>query len=415
MSATALMVEQTVEALIEPACEGFATPQARRVYEEVADLVPFLRERNAQTEQNRWIGDEISAKLKGIGVYNLFAPKQYGGLQMDTHDALQILAKLAEGCASSAWVAGIHNAAVWLAALYDDQAQAEILGGDEPAIVSGVLAPIGKFERVDGGYLLSGKWGYASGVLDANWLLMGGPLPSDDPRAEPKVVYALVPVSKIQVFDDWDTIAMAGTGSHSVAADRVFIPEHHLIDPAAASRGEVPSSTALSIPLYRAAFLPMLSAVLITPSLGSVRAMYEETLRQIPNRRIVYTSYDNQAESVSTQTRLAEAAMLIDEAEFHVARLGKSMDKWAHHESYMPFELRAQGRIDIGRTLDLCREAANLLFAIAGSGAISRANPVQRYFRDIHGAASHALQMPIVQYEVYGKMLLSQPQITPLI
>jgi hypothetical protein len=107
--------------------------------------------------------------------------------------------------------------------------------------------------------------------------------------------------------------------------------------------------------------------------------------------------------------------MLIDEAEFHVERLGRNMDIWSHREGYMPFKERALGRMDIGRGLDLCRSAANLLFAIGGSGAIARSNPIQRNFRDIHGAASHALQMPIVQYEIYGKMLLDQPQITPLI
>lgn len=413
MSNSALVLS-AVEDSLEPSGITFETVEARRVYQQVAELVPFLRARNAETEQKKWIGDEISARLKEIGVYRLFEPKRFGGFEMNTHDALQILAKLAEGCASASWVAGIHNAAIWLAALYDDRAQQEILGGAEPAVISGVLTPVGKFERTDGGYFLSGKWGYASGVLDANWLLMGGPLPSSD-GSEPTVVYALVPVSEIQIIEDWDTVAMAGTGSHSVSADRVFVPEHRLIDPAAASRGEAPSHAAVGIPLYRSAFLPVVSAVLVTPSLGAVRAMYEETLRQVPNRRIVYTSYDNQAASVSTQTRLAEAAMLIDEAEFHVARLGKSMDKWARLDRYMPFDQRALGRMDIGRGLDLCRDAANLLFAIAGSGAIARSNPMQRYFRDIHGAASHALQMPIVQYEVYGRMLLNQPQITPLI
>ena len=388
--------------------------EAKRIYAQVEEIVPILRAQNADTEARRWIGDDISQRLKDIGVYQLFAPKRFGGFEMNTYDALTILTKLGEGCASASWVAGIHNAAVWLAALYDDKAQEEILGGDEKAVISGVLAPTGRFEQVEGGYLLTGKWGYASGVLDANWLLMGGPRYLKD-GTKLDEVYALVPVSKIKVFDDWDTVAMCGTGSHSVAVDKVFVPEHHLIDPAAAARGEIPSKTAGNIPLYRSAFLPVLSAVLVTPALGAVRAMFEEAMRQIPNRRITYTSYSNQAEAVSTQNRLAEAASLIDEAQFHTDRLGKNMDKWAESGSYMEFADRALGRLDIGRGLDLCRSAANLLFAIAGSGAIARSNPMQRYFRDIHGAASHALQMPIVQYEVYGKMLLDQPQITPLV
>ena len=74
-----------------------------------------------------------------------------------------------------------------------------------------------------------------------------------------------------------------------------------------------------------------------------------------------------------------------------------------------------RARMDIGRALDLCRTAANLIFSLGGGSGIARSNPVQRLFRDVQAGNSHPLQMATVQYEVYGRHMLGQPQITSFI
>jgi enoyl-CoA hydratase len=108
-------------------------------------------------------------------------------------------------------------------------------------------------------------------------------------------------------------------------------------------------------------------------------------------------------------------ACLIDEAQFHQDRLADNVDGWAADGEYMPEGLRVRARMDIGRALDLCRTAANLIFSLGGGSGIARSNPVQRLFRDVQAGNSHPLQMATVQYEVYGRHMLGQPQITPYI
>lgn len=392
---------------------GHAT-SGDELYAAAEALVPLLRQQNAETETRRWIGDDLSRRLNEAGMYHLFGPARYGGAELSTRDGLRVLAKIAEGCPSASWVAGIHNAAVWLAALYADQTQEDVFNGREPAVVSGVLSPHGRLEPTDGGYHITGKWGFASGVLDANWMLMGAER-FDGSGIKIDDVYALVPTAEINIFDDWNVMGLAGTGSHSVAVNGVFVPAHRIIDPVAAARGDIPSEYARNVPLFRAAFLPLLSSVLVTPAIGAARAMLEAFITQVHKRRIAYTIYDHQAESVVTQTKLAEAAMLIDEAEYHVERLAEDMDRCAASGEYMSFDNRARARMDIGRALDLCRSAANLLFSLSGGAGVALSNPIQRYFRDIQVANVHALQLPTVQYEIYGRLLLGQPQITALI
>jgi 3-hydroxy-9,10-secoandrosta-1,3,5(10)-triene-9,17-dione monooxygenase len=389
--------------------------RADELFEVAEALVPDLRARNEQTEAERWIGDDLSRRLNDGGFYRMLAPARFGGAELTVRETLDTLTKIAEGCPSAAWVAGIHNAAIWLAALYPLAAQEEVFGGPAPTVVSGTLAPLGRLEPVPGGYRLSGRWGFASGVLDATWMLLGAPRPATSGDDDPGVVFALAPMTDIRIHKDWDTMGLAGTGSHSVEVQDIFVPEHRIIDPVAASAGNYPSEYASEVSLYRSAFLPVLSAVLVCPALGAAKRMLEEYRRQVPNKRIAYTIYDKAAESVVTQIRVAEAAMLIDEAQFHQDRLADSIDSWAADGEYMPEDLRVRARMDIGRALDLCRTAANLIFSLGGGSGIARSNPVQRLFRDVQASNSHPLQMATVQYEVYGRQMLGQPQITSFI
>jgi 3-hydroxy-9,10-secoandrosta-1,3,5(10)-triene-9,17-dione monooxygenase len=375
-------------------------------------LIGDLRAHNAQTEADRWIGDELSRQLNDGGFYRMLAPARFGGAQLSVRETLDALTAIAEGCPSAAWVAGIHNAAIWLAALYPLAAQEEVFGGPEPTVVSGTLAPLGRLQPVTGGYRLTGKWGFASGVLDATWMVLGAPNPADSNGGP---VFSLAPISDVRIHKDWDVMGLAGTGSNSVEVEDIFIPDYRVMDPVAASAGHYPSEYASEEVLFRAAFLPVLSAVLVCPALGATKRMLEEYLVQVPKRRIAYTIYERAAESVVTQTRLAEAAMLIDEAQFHQDRLGDNIDEWAASGEYMPEGLRVRARMDIGRALDLCRDAANLIFSLGGGSGIARSNPVQRLFRDVQASNSHPLQMATVQYEVYGRHLLGQPQITSFI
>lgn len=390
------------------------SPDYEKLLRDAEALVPLLQAQGQESEDRCWIGDEASKCINDAGIYRMLAPKRYGGSEFNLRQALTILTTIAEGSPSAAWVAGIHNAAIWLSALYPVAAQEQVFGGDIPTVVSGTLAPMGRLEQTEGGYLLSGKWGFASGVLDATWILMGAPR-FGDTSATPATVFALVPMSEVTIHKDWKTMGLAATGSHSVEVDKTFVPEYRFIDPVAAAEGNVPSEYASEVALFRSAFLPVLSAVLVSPALGGLKSMLKAFLIQVKTRRIAYTIYERQAESVVTQTKLAEAAMLLDEAQFHQDRLGEDIDRWAESGEYMPYDLRVRARMDIGRALDLCRAAANLIFSLGGGSGIAISNPVQRYFRDIQASNSHPLQMATVQYEIYGRQMLGQPQITPLI
>src|SRR3712207_3384345 len=112
-----------------------------------------------------------------------------------------------------------------MASLLPDRAQEDIFGADPDAKVAGVLAPSSEVRKVPGGYEVSGKWPWASGSLHADWVLVGVMIPDGDGNMVDQAL-AFMPASEITIEDTWFVAGMKGTGSNTLIADKVFVPEH---------------------------------------------------------------------------------------------------------------------------------------------------------------------------------------------
>ncbi len=382
--------------------------KAEALLESASELVPFLRAQAPETEKARWIGAEISQRLIDGGFYELSAPRRYGGSELSLQDQVTILAKIGEGCVSSGWVAGVHNASGWLLGTGPKALQEEVFNTFERTTFSGIIAPSGALKPVDGGYVLNGQWPFASGCLDATWALLT--TMRVDANGVPRGrLAAIVPISELVVHNDWDTMALSGTGSNIVSAKDVFVPESRMLNAELAMMGIVTSEYAAQEVLYRSAPILAMGVPLVAPVLGGARAMLEIFLAQAKKRSLPYTSLKTLGEWSHVQSQVGKAQCLIDDAEFNLMECSVEVDRWAEKGVVMDVPSRVRGKAQMGRCLDLCRDAANIIMGVAGGSGIANANPIQRLFRDIHGANGHALLNPAVQYEVLGEALLGQP------
>jgi 3-hydroxy-9,10-secoandrosta-1,3,5(10)-triene-9,17-dione monooxygenase len=382
--------------------------EAKILLQKAEELIPFLRAKAPETEQARWIGDEISRRMIEDGLYDLTRPRRYGGAELSIQDQANIIAKIGEGCMATAWVAALHNLSGWILGTAPKALQDEIFNGGERAILSGIINPSGTLRQVDGGYVLNGKWPFASGCRDATWMLLSS-TNMDEAGASRGRLSAIVPLSDLVINDDWNTMALAGTGSNSVSAVDVFVPERRTYNPGLAVMGIVLSEFAVDEPLYRSALMLATGVPLVAPVLGAARAMLEAFLVQVSSRALPYTTLKTLSEWSHTQSQVARAHCLIAEAEFNLMECAVETDRAAENSAIMDIPSRARARAQMARCMDLCRDAANILMGLAGGSAISVSNPIQRHFRDIHGANSHALLNPAVSYEVFGEALLGQP------
>jgi alkylation response protein AidB-like acyl-CoA dehydrogenase len=389
-------------------------PTAADLVGRIRNLHPLIRARAAQGEADRRVTTEVIDALAAAGVFKVAQPRRYGGYETSMRTMLAVWAAFGDADGGTAWVVALLNVCAWMTGLYPQEAQDEVWGHDPTALVSGVLAPTAESRKVPGGHRVTGRWFWNSGSWHAGWALLGLPI-TDGSGDVVDQGLALIPRSDLELEETWFVAGMKSTGSNCLIAEDVFVPEHRIVSvPPAIEGGYLAQHP--DEPLYRSAFVPILVLVLVGPQLGLGRAALEIVKEKANKKPISYTFYKTQADSVAFQLQVAEAAMLLDTAHLHAYRAAADIDEAAARHEYPDFLTRARVRADTGWVVDHVLKAIDILLSAHGASSFADANPLQRIWRDSAVAARHAVVLPVVGYEIYGKALLARDdQITPLI
>ena len=359
--------------------------------------------------------EENIQAIADAGLFKLAVPKRFGGSELPFRTFLQVSGELARGDGSTAWATTLINVCGWLSGLYPDRAQRDIYEADPNARICGVIAPTATSRAVEGGQVVTGKWGFASGCLHSQWAMLGIPVMNE--AGEPvDQGLALIPMSDLTIEDTWYVAGMRGTGSNTLVADEVFVPDYRILSVPPAVGGSY-ATEHTDEELYRSAFVPVLALVLIGPQIGLARAALEIVLESLAKGRgISYTFYDKSSLAPTTQLQVAEASQLIDSAFLHAMRAADDIDRAARTEDYLDFATRARVRADVGTIATRCREAVDLLLNVHGAGSFAEFNPMQRIWRDLETCSRHAVVNPEISKELYGRALIGvEEQITALI
>jgi alkylation response protein AidB-like acyl-CoA dehydrogenase len=391
-------------------------PSKQELLERAEALKPLLARNAAEAESTRRIPDESIAALTEAGLFRITVPKRFGGYEVPFDTKLAVSAKLAEACGSTAWVVTLTNVCAWMVGLCSERAQQDVWGADPDARVCGVLAPTSTATREPGGLRITGRWGYASGSLHSDWAVLGVPV-VDAAGEQIDQGLALVPMRELAIEDTWFVAGMRGTGSNTLVADGVFVPDHRIVSVPAAIENRYPTEHGDEA-LYRSSFIPVLALVLAGPQVGMARAAVELVIEKAPKRQIAYTIFTRQTDSTAFQMGISDAAMLADTALLHVERAARDIDEAAARGEAMDYLARARVRADTGWAIRKAREAIEAVISANGASSFAEVSPLQRLWRDANTAGRHAVVLPSVNQEVYGKALLGIPyedNITPLI
>jgi alkylation response protein AidB-like acyl-CoA dehydrogenase len=198
--------------------------------------------------------------------HDLVTPRRYNGYEVDLVTLLDITEILGEADGSAAWLVGIAATSAWVAAHAPTQALDEIFGADPDARLAGGGAGAGTGRPVDGGVIVTGRWSYASGSLHASWAEVLTTLGTEGEKPT-GIAVCLMPIDDLQVEDTWHTAGLPGTGSNTLIATDVFVPEYRII-PLSSLTEE--SSSSLG-PLYRLPFRSIGALPVLGPLLGNQR------------------------------------------------------------------------------------------------------------------------------------------------
>jgi alkylation response protein AidB-like acyl-CoA dehydrogenase len=379
-----------------------ASPGAAGVVARASALVPLLRENALQTDRERRIPPENLAALTEAGVFRMTAPKRFGGYELPLVTQVEALTEIGRGCGSTSWVAAVHSVGTWLAALFDDEAQDEVFVTPDVRITV-VATPSSSATPVSGGYRVRGRWAFNTGCLDAEWAFLGTLLAGHELATGHLAV--LIPYEELTIEDDWFVTGLRGTGSCSVIADDVFVPEHRVLSMTEASEGEHRSVLNAEIPLFRSQRGPFIVANSTGTPLGLGRAALEAFLERLPGRPITFTSYSERREAPVTHLQVGEAAIRLESAAYHAQRCAALVDARAASGEPLTMEERVRVRMDLAWVTELARSATRILQEGSGATSIHDDVPIQRIWRDIEALSLHAILAPKTNLELYGRML----------
>ena len=365
-------------------------------------IVEALKETEAASEAKRMLSARAVELLHDAGLTRIVSPAAYGGYQLPVRALVEAERVVAHGSTAASWVLMVCAAHTFIAGRLPRRGQDEIFGTDPGMLIPGVPSLRGTCQRTKGGYILNGRWPYASGADHGDWVLVGcRGIRNEAGEACPSLI-VLMPKASVIIEDTWFTLGMRGTGSKDIVLDKVVIPDHYAVPMVEAQLGTVPG---VDIPLYRLPIRPALATMLLGTIVGMAERGLQIFVDQTRMRRDVYTG-TMKVDSPGMQRRVAEAGAEINCAWALTQQNCDLLDQAMEHEPPMPTTARAQVRWNAAYATELCRRACNRLFEGAGAGAAHDSHVMQVFFRDMNTATHHAMLDYDTNVEIQGKCIL---------
>ena len=351
-------------------------------------LVPALRERAHAAEAARTMSEETIADLHASGVIRSMQPRRRGGMEFDYVAYVDFPLELSRGDASVGWNLANLQIHHWMLALYDERAQEEVWGENPDALIaSGIAFPQGQGRRTDGGFVISGKWNFSSCSNIADWNMLAVTVKDGDKAVDHRM--CLLKKSQYQVIDDWKVLGMRSTGSMTVAAKDVFVPEYKALCMYTTRGGaEFPGAKVNDNPAYQVSANPLLGHGIGACAVGNAQAALELTLDAVKQRSTSYTGA-KMRDFQAVQLRVGAAGAKIDAARLILRNDCIEGQAIAARKEVADTLTKLAWKRNLAFAVNLCTEAVDILHAMAGANGIYESYPIERIFRDAHSLAGH--------------------------
>jgi alkylation response protein AidB-like acyl-CoA dehydrogenase len=395
-----------------PVSDRYLSAAGRRISAEARELIPLLRDQALESERLTHLTPAALEALDAAGIFKMTMPLEWGGLALGTRDLVEVISTVAEGDGSAGWIAfsgvGLRNVL-----MLDQRAVDEIAANAAEHV--GLLAvgasvfstSVGAARRVDGGWMVKGRWAFGSGCWHAPYAMVG--VEFDRAHGSGRGVCVLER-RQYEIVDDWHVMGLSGTSSNSLRVEEeLFVPDYRFLDIA-----EVPGRVEAvrdrySGPAFRqsgAALLLVVAISCVSVTLGMARGALAAFIEQAPRKKPFNLPYPTVADMPSVHVAVGRARAMINAAAAVVEGWANEVDARAEQgRGFGPGE-DSQISLDLAYASSLCEEAINNLQRTLGSSTVSLSNPIQRFVRDARVLNSHGAMRLDPQAEITGRLLL---------
>lgn len=354
-------------------------------------------------DENRCMHEDAIDALTEAGFLKMRVPARYGGFDSDMATIVDVISEIGRGDGSVSWTLAMWALSTWMVGLFPEAVQDEVFATPDVRIC-GILSPGAIAVPVSGGYLVNGKWSFNTGARQSMWNTNAAVVPTSDGGHDP--VMTLIPISDLEIIDDWYTSGLRGSGSVTTTARDVFVPAERVLPMEPVLQGQHVS---------RLPFMPTACTTVSAVALGLANAAKDAFFERLPGRRITFTSYERQSEAPVTHLEVAEATTKIDETGFHAYRAAGMIDAKGASGEPWTIEERVRVRLDLGAACQRAKEAVEILDSASGGSSIYRDVPIQRIERDVKTLNLHAIAHPATNLELYGRIICGLEPNTPYI
>ncbi|WP_078890079.1 hypothetical protein [Streptomyces maremycinicus] len=349
------------------------------------ELVPVLRERGPEGERLGQLPPATLADFEAAEFFGAMRPAEVGGLEIGLKSFAAITRTLARGDASAGWIGGFLMTHSWLLSKLSLEAQQDIFAGQPWVLAAAAAAPPGRAERVAGGYRISGRWRFASGIMHSEWVVLMA-MGEDGPLS------CVVPVGSVTIHKTWNVPGMEATGSNDVEADGLFVPEHLAVGFAEAAAADCPGAKAFGYPLLRYPMHRVLPLIHPLVALGTADAALE-LFREGVGSRIRPQTGGRVIDEPMTHQLYGEAFHRVRTADLV---LNDALDRIVF--SYGPgnpeepsLESRAEINLAVTAAGVMAFEAVDLLVRASGASIHRTGHPLDRICRDTQVMRNHGM------------------------
>ena len=371
----------------------------------VAEVREVLEAGADQSEREGTLPQDSVDALYQSGLLALKLPAELGGAEADPVTQLEVIEGLARIDSSAAWctMIGATSVGSW-GAFLSDEAIERLFAGGRPPKGAGVFLPAGVAVPKGGGYVVNGRWPFASGIRHSEWV-SGGVRVARDGVETGERLRVIFPTSDVKIHDNWQVSGLRGTGSNDFSVIDLFVPKEFSWDPmhTPAKRGG---------PLFRMGSPGLVANEHSAFALGVGRRALDTIVGQSAKTRgwrdpQAIASRQSFKRSLGwCDLRLRAARSLVVDI---LERAWESASDGITPDAQLQIEMRSSATY----ATEVAVEAASQAFRYGGGRALYNTSVLQRCLRDLNAAAQHFM-VNDTSYENHGQFMLGLPGIDPM-
>ena len=349
---------------------------------------PIVAEYADTTERGRRLARPAIEALRGAGLFRLFTPRAFGGLETDPVTFARVVEEVSSFDSAAGWAFQAGNTGAWWTSRLPPEGVSELYAGGPDVMMAASFSPPHRAEPVSGGYRFTGRGPLASTIHDSQWVMMSaivadGGQPRMTPHG-PEVIAVVMPTSDVEIIDTWDSLGMRGTDSNDIAADGVFVPQSRAFH----LRPDYVPSAPFDGPLYHmpapASTFTVVAPVALAIAGGAIRE-----LREIVTTKVPLGSMKTARDRGAVQSAVAEAEGMLRSA--RLLFYDALASAWERAVARQPFTLEDKADLMLASTWAVrsAARATDLMHRMGGTNAIYTRNRLERHFRDAQTVRHH--------------------------